>query len=87
MGVYRSLGKSVDDWFGLIRNFIVACFLVSTGDVEDAPALDPLGKFPVTTRDGSIYITGEQAQIMGSRGPGDLKCAVQGEEKVVIVGG
>ena len=86
-GILFPLAKSVDNWLGLIRSVPVACFLVNTGDVEDSPALDPLGKFPVITKDGSIYITGEEAQIKGSRGPGDVKCAVQGDEKVVIVGG
>ncbi len=60
---------------------------MATGDVEDAPALDPLGKFPISEKDGSFYITADEAQIKGSRGPGDVKCQVQGDEKVVIVGG
>ncbi|KAI9885118.1 MAG: hypothetical protein M1823_003087 [Watsoniomyces obsoletus] len=79
-GVLTPDGRLTCAWHG-------ACFKVATGDVEDAPALDPLGKFPISEKDGSFYITADEAQIKGSRGPGDVKCQVQGDEKVVIVGG
>ncbi|KAI9807480.1 MAG: hypothetical protein M1825_005420 [Sarcosagium campestre] len=57
------------------------------GDVEDAPALDPIAKFPVTEKNGAVYITAEESVIKANRGKGDLSCSVQGQEKVVIVGG
>ncbi|KAI9791722.1 MAG: hypothetical protein M1816_003532 [Peltula sp. TS41687] len=65
----------------------LACFAVSTGDVEDSPALDPLMKYPLTQRDGSIYITTDEASLKAGRRSGDVKCEVQSDEKVVIVGG
>lgn len=65
----------------------IACFKVGTGEVEDAPAIDPLSRFPLFEKDGSIYIKGEEERIKSSRGVGDIQCAVESEEKVVIVGG
>ena len=65
----------------------VACFNVGTGDVEDAPALDPLAKFEIIEKDGSVYIKGDEATIKSSRRSHNVKCSAQGEERVVIVGG
>ncbi len=64
-----------------------ACFNVGTGDVEDAPALDPLAKFDVYEKSGAVYIKGEEATIKASRRNPNVKCAAQGQEKVVVVGG
>ena len=64
-----------------------ACFNVETGDIEDAPALDPLAKFEIIERDGAVYIKGDEATIKASRRTHNVKCSAQGEEKVVIVGG
>lgn len=64
-----------------------ACFNVGTGDVEDAPALDPLAKFDVYEKSGAVYIKGEEATIKASRRNPNVKCAAEGQEKVVVVGG
>lgn len=64
-----------------------ACFNVATGDVEDAPALDPLAKFEIVEKDGAVYIKGEESTIKASRRSPNYKCSAQGQEKVVIVGG
>lgn len=66
-----------------------ACFNAKTGDVEDAPALDPLPVFKVTERDGAVYISGEETTIKSGRRKPNIKCRVQGgnEDKVLIIGG
>ncbi|KAK3620356.1 Apoptosis-inducing factor 1 [Elasticomyces elasticus] len=79
-GVVTGDGRITCPWHG-------ACFKISTGDVEDAPALDPLHKFDVVVRDGGVYIKGKEADIKGGRRP--LKFNVKASkdaEKVVIVG-
>ena len=65
----------------------LACFDVASGDVEDAPALDPLAKFEVYEKSGAVYIKGEEATIKASRRQANVKCKAQGPEKVVVVGG
>ena len=65
----------------------VACFNVSSGDVEDAPALDPLAKFEVIEKNGAVWIKGEEATIKASRGQPNTKCSVSGQEKVLVIGG
>ena len=64
-----------------------ACFNVASGDVEDAPALDPLAKFEITEKNGAVYIKGDESTIKASRRTANVKCSKQGQEKVVIVGG
>ena len=64
-----------------------ACFNVGTGDVEDAPALDPLAKFEILEKNGGVYIKGEESTIKASRRSANHKCSATGQEKVVIVGG
>ncbi|MCJ1317915.1 hypothetical protein MMC15_003242 [Xylographa vitiligo] len=59
----------------------------ATGDVEDAPALDPLAKFDILEKNGGVYIKGEEATIKASRRSLNHKCSPQGPDKVVIVGG
>lgn len=66
---------------------VVACFNVASGDVEDAPALDPLAKFEIVEKNDGVYIKGEESTIMASRRQINTKCSVQGQEKVVVVGG
>lgn len=58
-----------------------------SGDVEDAPALDPLSKFELTEEDGAVFIKGDEQTIKASRRQPNTKCAAQGQEKVVVVGG
>lgn len=64
-----------------------ACFNVASGDVEDAPALDPLAKFEIVEKDGGVYIKGDEKIIQASRRQPNTKCSAQGQEKVVVVGG
>ena len=66
---------------------VIACFNVASGDVEDAPALDPLAKFEVVEKSDGVYIKGEESTIKASRRQVNTKCSVQGQEKVVVVGG
>lgn len=66
---------------------VVACFKVESGDVEDAPALDPLGKFDIIEKDGAVYIRGDESTIKRSMRPNNFKCSPQGQEKVLIIGG
>ncbi|KAI4232350.1 MAG: hypothetical protein LQ349_005074 [Xanthoria aureola] len=80
LGVLTPEGRLTCAWHG-------ACFNVGTGDVEDAPALDPLAKFDVYEKSGAVYIKGEEATIKASRRNPNVKCAAQGQEKVVVVGG
>ncbi|KAL9039284.1 MAG: hypothetical protein Q9180_002623 [Flavoplaca navasiana] len=80
LGVLNPEGRLTCAWHG-------ACFNVGTGDVEDAPALDPLAKFEVYEKSGAVYIKGEEATIKASRRQPNVKCAAQGQEKVVVVGG
>ncbi|MCJ1436208.1 hypothetical protein MMC27_005586 [Xylographa pallens] len=79
-GVLTPDGRLTCPWHG-------ACFNLATGDVEDAPALDPLAKFDILEKNGSVYIKGEEATIKASRRSLNHKCSPQGPEKVVIVGG
>jgi len=67
--------------------FIIACFNIATGDVEDAPALDPMAKFELVERDGAVYVKGEEAVIKASKRTLDITCKAQGSEKVVVIGG
>ncbi|KAF2402026.1 hypothetical protein EJ06DRAFT_548200 [Trichodelitschia bisporula] len=79
-GVVNSAGRITCPWHG-------ACFNIATGDVEDAPALDPLSKYEVFEKDGAVYIRGDEAVIKQNKRKLNLKCAAKGPEKVVIVGG
>ncbi|KAL2265086.1 hypothetical protein VTJ83DRAFT_7596 [Remersonia thermophila] len=79
-GVLGTNGKLTCPWHG-------ACFNAKTGDVEDAPALDPLPVFKTIERDGAVYITGDADSIKrGHRAP-KFKCAAAGGDKVLVVGG
>lgn len=79
-GVLSEGGRLTCPWHG-------ACFRVSTGDVEDAPALDPVPKFEVVQKDGGVYIKGDEDTIKGSRRTLNIKCKPKGQEHIVIVGG
>lgn len=65
----------------------IACFNASTGDIENAPAIDALPCFKLSEKNGGVYISGEKETIKGSRRKPNVKCAAAGQEKVVIVGG
>lgn len=78
-GVLTGDGRLTCPWHG-------ACFSVKTGDVEDAPALDPLHRFDVISRDGGVFIKGQEKQIKDGRRQLNIKSEGKGQEKVVIVG-
>ncbi|EMC98674.1 hypothetical protein BAUCODRAFT_119980 [Baudoinia panamericana UAMH 10762] len=78
-GVVTGDGRLTCPWHG-------ACFKVSTGDVEDAPALDPLGSFEVLEKDGGVWIKGKEEDLKNGRRFLNIKCKASGSEKVVIVG-
>lgn len=83
-GVLTASGRLTCPWHG-------ACFNVKTGDIEDAPALDPLRKFRVEEKDGEVWVVGtSEAELKENRRNLSIKCSVKkdsGAEKVVIVGG
>lgn len=78
-GVLTEDGRLTCPWHG-------ACFNVKTGDVEDAPALDPIAKFDVLSKNGAVYIRGEEKTIKAARRTANLKCQAKGEEHIVVVG-
>jgi len=79
-GVVTGDGRITCPWHG-------ACFKISTGDVEDAPALDPLAKFKVVQKDGGVYIEGEESVIKAGRRKLNIKCSAKSQDSVLIVGG
>ncbi|KAL1961861.1 hypothetical protein VTN77DRAFT_985 [Rasamsonia byssochlamydoides] len=80
LGVVSPDGRITCPWHG-------ACFSVSTGDVEDAPAVTALKKFEVYEKDGAVYIRGDQAAIQAGQRDPNIQCAVAAPEKVVVIGG
>ncbi|KAF2104539.1 rubredoxin-NAD(+) reductase [Rhizodiscina lignyota] len=79
-GVITGSGRLTCPWHG-------ACFKISTGEIEDAPALDPLAKFEIVEKNGAVYIKGEESVVKAARRGLSLKCAAKGTDKVLIVGG
>jgi len=75
-------GRITCPWHG-------ACFKVSTGDVEDAPALDPIAKFKIVEKSDGIYIEGDEQTIKNKRAKAKTACKVQSQaqDSVVVVGG
>lgn len=76
-------GRITCPWHG-------ACFNTSTGDIEDAPALDPLVPFKCTHKDGAVYIEAEEKALKdGRRKPKSsaLAEAKDSQDHVLIVGG
>jgi hypothetical protein len=60
---------------------------VSTGDVEEAPALDPISKYDVFERDGAVYIKTDEATLKANRRVLNIKCTSKTDEKVLVIGG
>lgn len=58
-----------------------------TGDVEDAPALDPLSKYDIFEKDGAVYLKGEEAVIKANRRSANHKCSASEPGVLVVVGG
>ncbi|KAF1966622.1 hypothetical protein BU23DRAFT_486098 [Bimuria novae-zelandiae CBS 107.79] len=79
-GVLTPEGRLTCPWHG-------ACFKVSTGDVEDAPALDPLAKYEVFEKDGAVYVKADEDTIKANRRFLNLKCLASNDEKVLVIGG
>ncbi|KAF2713563.1 rubredoxin-NAD(+) reductase [Pleomassaria siparia CBS 279.74] len=80
-GILTPEGRLTCPWHG-------ACFKVSTGDVEDAPALDALSKYEVFEKNGAVYVKSDEATIKANRRPQDLKCSsAQSDESVLVIGG
>ncbi|KAL2890959.1 Apoptosis-inducing factor 1 [Ceratocystis lukuohia] len=85
-GVVTKDGRITCPWHG-------ACFSAKTGDIEDAPALDPLPTFKVSERNGSVYVTGEPAVLKAGRRKPRFKCSPSTDNTkpqdggVVVVGG
>ena len=71
----------------LIHISSAACFNTKTGDVEDAPAPEPLAVFSVTEKDGAVYVQGEGDHIKAGKRSLQFKLQAQPEQKVVVVGG
>ncbi|RPA80634.1 hypothetical protein BJ508DRAFT_415303 [Ascobolus immersus RN42] len=80
-GVITGDGRITCPWHG-------ACFNTKTGDIENAPALDPITSFPVLIKNGQAYISGTVDKIKaGSRTP-DVRCKPNtAAPKILIVGG
>ncbi|KAK7186960.1 hypothetical protein DPSP01_009340 [Paraphaeosphaeria sporulosa] len=79
-GVLTPEGRLTCPWHG-------ACFNVSTGDVEDAPALDPLSKYEVFEKGGAVYIKADKDTIKANRRSLNLKCSASNDQKVLVIGG
>jgi len=79
-GVLTPEGRLTCPWHG-------ACFKVSTGDVEDAPALDPISKYEVFEKDGAVYIKTDEDTLKANRRVLNIKCSSVGEDKVLVIGG
>ncbi|KAF2153132.1 hypothetical protein K461DRAFT_224386 [Myriangium duriaei CBS 260.36] len=79
-GVLTPEGRLTCPWHG-------ACFNATTGDVEDAPALDPLHRFKVTQKDGGVYVSGEEDHIKSQRRKLGIKCSPKKQDRVLVVGG
>ncbi|KAF2846953.1 hypothetical protein T440DRAFT_492352 [Plenodomus tracheiphilus IPT5] len=79
-GILTPEGRLTCPWHG-------ACFKVSTGDVEDAPALDPISKYEVFEKDGAVYIKTDEATLKANRRSLNLKCSSVSDDKVLVIGG
>jgi len=79
-GILTPEGRLTCPWHG-------ACFKVSTGDVEDAPALDPISKYEVVEKDGAVYIKTTEEALRTNRRPLNIKCSSLTEDKVLVIGG
>ncbi|PGG98485.1 hypothetical protein AJ79_08857 [Helicocarpus griseus UAMH5409] len=65
-----------------------ACYNITTGDVEDAPALNALIKYPIFEKDGAVYIKADADSFKTNGRLPIESCGVTQEgNKVVIIGG
>jgi len=65
----------------------LACFNVATGDIEDAPALDPLATYELVEKDGAVYVKTDEATLKANRRHLNIKCSAVSDEKVLVIGG
>lgn len=73
-------GRITCPWHG-------ACFSTATGDIENAPALDPLTTYPVRIEGNNVYVTAKEEELKhGSRTP-NVKCQIKEADNVLIIGG
>ncbi|KAF2681023.1 hypothetical protein K458DRAFT_444904 [Lentithecium fluviatile CBS 122367] len=79
-GVLTPEGRLTCPWHG-------ACFNVATGDVEDAPALDPLTKYDVFEKDGTVYVKTDEDTLKANRRFLSLKCSAVSNDRVLVIGG
>lgn len=79
-GVVTADGRITCPWHG-------ACFSVATGDVEDAPALDPLHKFKVVEKEDGVYIEAKAENVKNGRRNLSIKCKPKQQDRILIVGG
>ena len=65
-----------------------ACFKATTGDIEDAPALDSLPSYKVTIEGDDIYVTASVDELKQfGRQPINVKKQREGKGVVIIGGG
>ncbi|KAJ8062254.1 hypothetical protein OCU04_008802 [Sclerotinia nivalis] len=80
-GVLTGDGRLTCPWHG-------ACFNATSGDIENAPALDALPSFELSEKNGSVFVTGDKETIKSSRRKPNIRITGGvSSEKVVIVGG
>jgi hypothetical protein len=72
-------------WYNKSRHG--ACFNTSTGEVENAPALDKLQAFEVVIKDGIPYVSADPAALRTGREVPGIPCSIKSDEQVIIVGG
>ncbi|KAJ1977244.1 Apoptosis-inducing factor 1 [Dimargaris xerosporica] len=80
-GVVSTDGCITCPWHG-------ASFNVKTGDIEDAPALDPLKTFPVVVEGDAVYVEASAEDLQSNRSQyGRCSRLKADTPRVVIVGG
>jgi len=81
-----SKGVLVDD--RVVCPWHAACFNVKTGDVEDAPGLDALVKYPVVVKGAQVYVLEPTEGKMGDKAREPSACSASRGNKTsyVIVG-
>ncbi|CAG8568422.1 4419_t:CDS:10 [Paraglomus brasilianum] len=81
-GVLSNDGRILCPWHG-------ACFNATTGDIEDAPALDNLCKFNVTIKGDDVYVEADEAELVrGRRAPVCQRTVTASNAfTVIIIGG
>lgn len=71
----------------ILSDSSIACFNVSTGDVEDAPALDAISKYEVFEKDGAVYIKTDEDTLKANRRVLNIKCSSVSDDHVLVIGG